>query len=159
MSHDDCALCLFISEFVGSPGSRFPFEIHADVEEVETLPGMRFVGGIRVRGDAFAQMGTLYVEAEVATTVERPCGRCLETVRAPVCRQETFEAAIPLGADEIDLLPQTLAVILSSLVAHPLCRADCRGLCPGCGADLNAEASHRCRGRREDGRRLGDLLT
>jgi uncharacterized protein len=158
MSHDDCALCLFISEFVGNPGRRFPFEIHADVEEVETLPRMRFVGGIGVRGDAFAQMGTLYVEAEVATTVERPCGRCLAPVRVPVCRQEAFEAAIPPGVDEIDLLPQTLGVILSSLVSHPVCRPDCRGLCPRCGADLNVEGSHRCRGRREDGRRLGDLL-
>jgi uncharacterized protein len=31
-------------------------------------------------------------------------------------------------------------VIMAELPELPLCRPDCRGLCPGCGVNLNREA-------------------
>jgi uncharacterized protein len=39
---------------------------------------------------------------------------------------------------EIDLWPLVREQIILALPTQPLCREDCRGLCPHCGANLNA---------------------
>lgn len=76
---------------------------------------------------------------------EGPCRRCLKpvqgTLRAEV--QELFEAnpregeTYRLGHDFIDLEPLAREALVLDLPLAPLCREDCRGLCPTCGADLN----------------------
>jgi uncharacterized protein len=88
------------------------------------------------------------------------CARCLEPVAHPI--KERFELLFrPLGADagpsersistsetEIgyyqdgglvleDILREQ---VLLTLPARTLCRQDCKGLCPGCGRNLNTEA-------------------
>lgn len=45
--------------------------------------------------------------------------------------------------DEIDLIKVIQEQIIMALPIRPLCREDCRGLCPQCGADLN-KGSCRC---------------
>ena len=41
------------------------------------------------------------------------------------------------GGKQIDLSPAVREQILLSVPASPLCREDCKGLCPKCGKDLN----------------------
>ena len=40
-------------------------------------------------------------------------------------------------AVELDLRPTIREELILSAPAYLLCREDCRGLCPGCGQDLN----------------------
>jgi uncharacterized protein len=54
-------------------------------------------------------------------------------------------------ATELDLSGPLREQFLLSVPAYPVCREDCRGLCPGCGADLNVEAC-RCSGESTDPR-------
>jgi len=42
------------------------------------------------------------------------------------------------NADRIDLAPLAREALLLELPLAPLCQAECAGLCPTCGADLNA---------------------
>ncbi len=41
--------------------------------------------------------------------------------------------------EEIDLSPLIREQVLLALPTRPLCKEDCRGLCPRCGANLNRE--------------------
>jgi DUF177 domain-containing protein len=88
------------------------------------------------------------------------CGRCLDPFEAPVASEfEVLLAPAPgsaapdkeeLSAQELDLdFYSGETVDLEALVREqiillvplkPLCREDCRGLCPTCGANLNLEA-------------------
>ena len=43
----------------------------------------------------------------------------------------------PIADDTIDLGPLVRDAIVLELPSAPLCRPDCRGLCPHCGADRN----------------------
>jgi uncharacterized protein len=44
----------------------------------------------------------------------------------------------PLTSDDIvDLTPEIRESILLEIPQKPLCRADCKGLCPVCGIDRN----------------------
>ena len=77
---------------------------------------------------------------------EGPCRRCLRPVQGTllVDVQELFEPTprdgetYPLGHDRVDLEPLARESLILDLPLAPLCKDDCRGLCPTCGADLNA---------------------
>ena len=43
--------------------------------------------------------------------------------------------------DEVDLTPLVQEQVLLALPTRPLCKEDCRGLCPQCGINLN---EHQC---------------
>jgi uncharacterized protein len=82
------------------------------------------------------------------------CRRCLRPVngelraevrevfeRAPRLREGDLDDAdvaetYPLTGDTLDLAPLARDALLLELPLAPLCRADCAGLCPTCGADL-----------------------
>ena len=70
--------------------------------------------------------------------------RCRATLSVDV--QELFESApregesYALGHDRVDLEPLARESLILDLPLAPLCRDDCRGLCPTCGADLNQGA-------------------
>lgn len=88
------------------------------------------------------------------------CGRCLrpisDTLEVPLqelyaYRDSTTEATTDedevsrLWNDYLDLEPALRDAVVLALPTHPLCREDCPGLCPGCGAhwdDLPADHSH-----------------
>src|SRR5215212_228399 len=76
---------------------------------------------------------------------EGPCRRCLKPVEGMLKAevQELVEAnhregeTYRLGHDFVDLEPLAREALVLDLPLAPLCREDCRGLCPTCGADLN----------------------
>ncbi len=79
--------------------------------------------------------------------VEAECGRCLRPVRLSVpfaLRQEYREVEpgfedewLAYRQDVIGLDDLVTEAVLLALPVRPLCRPDCRGLCPTCGEDLN----------------------
>ena len=100
-------------------------------------------------------------ELFVPTVLE--CSRCLEPFRLPlhvplawfVRRVEAITPEEELPDGEFEILPETQELdftarvretIIFNLPAKPLCRADCRGLCPTCGQNLNVRT---CACRRE----------
>ena len=46
--------------------------------------------------------------------------------------------AFPIEHGRLDLTPMVREEVLLAIPDSPLCRPDCAGLCPTCGADLNA---------------------
>jgi uncharacterized protein len=51
--------------------------------------------------------------------------------------EDEDEETYPLGGEMLDLQPLVRDALLLELPLAPVCRKDCRGLCPTCGADLN----------------------
>ena len=99
----------------------------------------------------------------VRGTVHAPwralCSRCLQPVEGTidVHVDELFETAplagetYQLDEDALDLLPLVRDVLLLELPTAPLCRDDCAGICPECGADRNVTACE-CRHEESDPR-------
>jgi uncharacterized protein len=109
--------------------------------------------GVRVKGRlSSAGVGRFYFHGTVAGSVADECRRCLKDAMADVQDEVYLIFAEPGGpetedpdvyqidgaARELDLRPAVREQWLLSAPAFLLCRADCRGLCPTCGADLNA---------------------
>jgi uncharacterized protein len=97
--------------------------------------------------------GKYYWQATLETVVRAECRRCLAPVDVPVAESLGLvfvDEAEADGGDDCYLVPRRASVLdLSEAVREELllaapqfveCREDCRGLCPRCGADLNAGA-------------------
>jgi uncharacterized protein len=99
----------------------------------------------------------LFFEGHCDTVAEGVCARCLETFSQPVATPFEFvlTQAQPKDAtqelhtddlafsfftgDEIDLTPLVGEQAILSLPTRAVCREECRGLCPSCGANLNTD--------------------
>ncbi len=112
------------------PGSPIEFDLR--LESV--------VEGVLVTGTAKVQL-------------QGNCGRCLEPISSSevVDLQELFcypgkelddDEASRVEDDLIDLEPVLRDAVVLDLPFTPLCRPDCAGLCPLCGANLNQQPDH-----------------
>jgi uncharacterized protein len=100
------------------------------------------------------------VTGTVTAPVRGECGRCLDPFAAEVTVEvqelfaypdsttdetaEEYEVSRLTGA-RLDLEPVVHDAVVLGLPLAPLCRDDCRGLCPACGArweDLPADHAH-----------------
>lgn len=119
--------------------------------EGDTLPAVPVHATGRLSS---AGNGRFYWSGHIEAVAEAPCRRCLRDVRTPVSEDvhvlfveagddvaddaETYP--IPPRARNIDLRAAIREQWMLAVPGFVLCREDCRGLCPHCGADLNAGA-------------------
>ena len=128
-------------------------------------------GPLDVRATAELVEGHIRIYGQMSVRVELVCARCLEAVSEEVSRDFDLyyrpasttpqEAEVHLADGETEVAFFSgdglfLADILTEQVTLQLpmkaiCRADCRGLCPQCGANLNHEEC-RCETRTVDPR-------
>jgi uncharacterized protein len=118
---------------------------------------------------------SVMVQIELETTLSVPCVRCLEltdialqthfmylySLRDSVTserEQESDEHLVLVDAleNKLNITPQVWESLILSLPTNPLCREDCKGLCPVCGASLN-DGDCGCNRETRDPR-LADLL-
>jgi uncharacterized protein len=93
-------------------------------------------------------LGGVSVTGTVTAPWVGACRRCLTpasgTLRLKVRELYTEdgdgEETYPLVHDDVDLEPLVRDAVLLELPQAPLCRPDCLGLCPSCGANRNEEA-------------------
>jgi uncharacterized protein len=134
-----------------------PGEQYRDAKEVELSPialgGQRYLP-VPAAVDAEltlsrASTGTVF-ELRFPARVHGPCFRCLTdaVVELPISARE-YQAASADAAEELrtpyvvdnqlQLSDWAHDALVLALPAKILCRADCAGLCPVCGRDLNRE--------------------
>jgi DUF177 domain-containing protein len=133
-------------------GEQYRDEVELELEPFE-LGGERY---LPVPGTVPAELeitkaatGTVFKLAFTAR-LHGPCYRCLDDAvqQLPVAARE-YQATNPEGSDELrtpylrdgnlDLAAWARDAVALALPDKILCRADCAGLCPVCGKDLNNE--------------------
>jgi uncharacterized protein len=117
-----------------------PLELGGDSYAIDPDP-------VPVRVDLSRTMGGGYALAlRFSATLRGPCMRCLEPAE-PAVEVEAREISQPGMGDDLDspyvehgilaIAAWTRDALALALPATLLCRPDCAGLCPVCGADLN----------------------
>ncbi len=98
--------------------------------------------------------GSVTLVAEFEANVVGPCQRCLAEAVVPVrvraveyarhgeSEVDDEDAVGYLSANVLDVERWTRDLIAEALPVKLLCGRDCRGLCPECGVDLNADPGH-----------------
>jgi uncharacterized protein len=108
---------------------------------------------VPVRLDVSRMVGGGYsLRLRFESQISGPCMRCLEPA-SPVTAVDVREIDQPgggeeltspyLAGDELDLHAWAHDAYALALPAQVLCRPECLGLCPECGANLNEDPDHR----------------
>jgi len=130
----------------------FPFDLPGIQLSPEIIT-RRLLGTLRISRTSEG----LLLQGDFKTHIPATCVRCLEDTEQLLHTVFTDLVAFPKiqryessSEDEpelvlpddgyIDLAPLLSEYLLLEIPMKPLCRSDCKGLCPDCGADLNKEA-------------------
>ena len=139
---------------------RGPVETVGEVAPTdESLQGLELglTGPLKIRGRLQAAgEGDVYWRGVLTGEARGACRRCLTEVTLPISAQvDVLFSADPDAADDpsvyplaprathVDLRPVLREELVLAVPTYLLCRDDCAGLCPRCGADLN-QGPHEC---------------
>ncbi|WP_301861082.1 DUF177 domain-containing protein [uncultured Megasphaera sp.] len=138
---------LQVEEALREEGRKIPFafqEPAAALGDVDTLPWKD--SDVAVKGSFWSDGTHIVVEGTVRTSGMYTCSRCLTPVslvrNAALSEVYGAEAELPedvwpYNGEYIDLTETIRETLILSEPMKVLCRPDCQGLCPQCGANLN----------------------
>ncbi|MDE2237292.1 MAG: DUF177 domain-containing protein, partial [Elusimicrobia bacterium] len=101
----------------------------------------RLVGPVSVALRARWSQDRAWISGRASGRWEMECCRCLARQRSSY--GVPIEAEVEDPGAEIDALEETRQALLLAVPTRSYCRADCKGLCPSCGANRN-ETDCRC---------------
>jgi uncharacterized protein len=157
---------LNLKDIIHVPGAVLPFQFQLDLSDLEFHGACPVSEPVTVTGQIRNMADALLLEAEVVTTLHLICDRCnkpfiremrvpIETLLAEELADETHDDQIVLlDGGEVDLDEVTTTAVVLAMDTKTLCSEDCKGICPGCGADLNVEP---CRCKPEPDPRFAKL--
>ncbi len=157
---------LDLKRLAQQPGAVMPFESELDLSGVEWNGSQPFARPIRIVGEVRDRAGAMVLSARLDTVLSLHCDRCAkpfqqektveyETLLAFELANEENSDIVLLDEDgELELDELMREIFLLEMDTKNLCSQDCKGLCPGCGADLNVEP---CRCKKEIDPRLAKL--
>jgi DUF177 domain-containing protein len=163
-----------LANIAGTPGARGRYSVSEDVAPTDDVS---CVGPVTGELEVENTGSLLLVRGRLHAFVRLTCVRCLQTFERPL--DIVFEEEFATGETEPDVAtmdrdePETSAMdslvldvaelTRQQLAIHmpmaPVCREECRGMCPHCGQDL-AQGACRCSAEPADSRwsRLSELL-
>jgi uncharacterized protein len=110
--------------------------------------GIDISGEVEITGRIYDMSAYMQLEITAKLPYRSQCCRCLkETEGAVICKIERVLSANEADGEEDDVIVYTdrkidpeetvLEELSMAVPSKPLCRPDCKGLCPVCGHDLN----------------------
>ena len=137
---------------------RFGGELAVPLSAIDREP-LQSLSPLKLSGEVRRIEGGYALDAELVYSGELECSRCL--ARYPFQEDEAFSlvlyprsnataAEVELSRSDLDVVFYTDPVVPLAPIAEervqmllpmkPLCKPDCRGLCPTCGRDRNLGA-------------------
>ena len=98
---------------------------------------VKFRGNLKVRATVSKITNAVAVEAELVAPVHMTCSRCLADVDVEINKKLKLNYQVDSGRDTIDIGQDIREEIILDYPLNPLCKPDCKGLCPTCGRPLN----------------------
>ena len=140
-------------ELLREAGSSRTVEVDVPLTELG-IDDPRLDGDVAVTVDLVSTLDRILARGTFAVAQRDACSRCLApiehrltTTASEQYRPDTptddhdddaFLDSFPIEHGQLDLTPMVRETVLLGIPDAPLCRPDCRGLCPVCGTDLNA---------------------
>ncbi len=130
------------------PGTKLAVDVSAPIGELAVSNSWVAEGtSLRFTGTLESTIGGVSVVGRVLAPWQGTCRRCLDTaggeldiaLRELCVDDPDLELAYAVGAQWLDLEPILRDACILELPLAPLCREDCQGLCPACGANRNRE--------------------
>lgn len=104
---------------------------------------------------AHAADDRIQVSGQLSCSVRMQCSRCLDPIEEKIelpfeeqfrivedgnVEMNADDEAVPIQGERVDLAPFLAEELVVQLPYAPLCKEDCKGLCPKCGTNLNEQS-------------------
>ena len=138
-----------ITDILNVADSAQPFSGMIDLRWVKRRDQALFPDELAIGGEVANRAGVVTLRYQISGAMVYDCERCMMQAERPF--QETFSHIVVRTLEDeelddayliapqgvLDLADRASADLLLDLPQVLVCRADCKGLCPQCGADLN----------------------
>ena len=133
-------------KYSGKDVCSFHFEYNADDSAI-TLPDAVYSAPVSVTGTLTLGGNAVFVEGEIEYSLNAKCSRCLDDVifhnivefDERYLEDKTDDDAYLYAKGLVDLTDMVNEKLLLSFPYSVLCKEGCKGICPGCGVNLNRE--------------------
>ena len=127
--------------------------------ELAAESGLKLCGQVTVAAVVDKMGEEAFVKADVSAAVKTECARCTEPFELPfnaafealyvpdfppdavgsrsARAEEESQQVLYYSGGVVDLAQQIIEALALAVPIKPLCRDDCKGLCPNCGRNLN----------------------
>lgn len=145
-------MLIHLRDLAATPSHRVRFDYTTDLSKEEVGFEYPFRQPVRLAGEITDAAGAVTLRAVVQAHVTTRCARCGEPVEydkeTPVEfllvkeiagqeEQELPDDMLAIRSDELELDEVLIPELILDMEMAVLCREDCKGLCPKCGANLN----------------------
>ena len=141
-------MLLNVQRIINAPGERIDFQFELDLSDVDFGGLYPAQDPVVVTGDVRNTAGMLLMSFIAGTTLKSVCDRCLKSfddprsvrcdyVLAEEVENEDNDDIIVLEDGCVDVGDLARTAFILEMDTKTLCSEDCKGICPGCGVDLN----------------------
>lgn len=141
-------MLLNVQRIINAPGERIDFQFELDLSDVDFGGLYPAQNPVVVTGDVRNTAGMLLMSFTAGTTLKSVCDRCLKSfddprsvrcdyVLAEEVENEDNDDIIVLEDGCVDVGDLARTAFILEMDTKTLCSEDCKGICPGCGVDLN----------------------
>jgi len=141
---------LNLREIIHVPGAAVPFDFTLDLTQEDFFGEQPITQPVHVTGRVKNIADVLVLEGQAKSVLDYTCDRCMsgfsreKTVNLSYMLAEEMEGEedgeiVLLDDGEIDIGDLAYTAFILDMDTKHLCSEDCKGLCPGCGANLNQE--------------------
>ena len=141
-------MLLNVQRIINAPGERMDFQFDLDLSDVDFGGLYPAQNPVVVTGDVRNIAGMLLLSFTAGTTLKSVCDRCLKAFDDP--RSVHCEYALAEGVENednddiivledgcVDVGDLARTAFILEMDTKTLCSEDCKGICPGCGVNLN----------------------
>lgn len=100
---------------------------------------IKLIAPVRVEAQVSRGINFVSVVLSLAGSLQAVCSLCLVEFPKDFEKRTTLNIPLDKGENVIELTEDIREAILLDYPIKPLCKPDCRGICPLCGANLNEE--------------------
>ena len=140
-------MLLNVQRIINAPGEQIDFQFELDLSDVDFGGLYPAQNPVVVTGDVRNTAGMLTLEMEMSTVLKSVCDRCMKPFDNPRrvsyqcllddAPEEENDEIVPLVNHTLDAGELAKTIFILEMDTKTLCSEDCKGLCPGCGVDLN----------------------
>ena len=146
-------MLLGLSKIIDCPGQSVSFSDSIDLSDLQYGTCNPVCEPVLASGTVRNTAGVLMMQGVITTTIHGVCDRCTESftrdVEIPINvvlvteladEENEDEGVFNLVGDSADLEEIVRTVFVLNMDSRLLCSEDCKGVCGGCGKNLNHES-------------------
>lgn len=141
---------LDLRDIIQVPGGVKTFDFSLDLSDLDFYGEKPICEPVHVRGQVVNRAGLLELEATASSNLHLRCDSCgkpfqrvktvdVQRMLATELQDEEDDDIILLDGSILDVGEVMTTEFILEMDIKNLCREDCKGICPKCGADLNTE--------------------